>query len=213
LAKEFGFGIHTSRGEGLRPQVHGRNLGGPSPTRSMGEGELDEGGLRANIRRYIDSKLMDGIFCGQFISEYWALTGAERKRAAEVVLDETKGAVPVVVHIGHHSAKESVELAPHAELAGATYIAVGPPPVPGHRLVIDGNDSGAYDYFHYISERTEIGIVLVNTMLARITLAPVNGQSACDLENVVAPEKRIAAQRYSRGAEARRRPHRHQRPE
>ncbi len=63
--------------------------------------ELDEQGLRRNIRYYIDNKLLDGIYCGHFMSEFWALTTGERKRAAEIVLDECRGGVPLMVHTGH----------------------------------------------------------------------------------------------------------------
>ncbi len=76
--------------------------------------ELDEQGLRHNIRYCIDNKLLDGIYCGHFMSEFWALTTEERKRAAEVVVDECKGSIPVMVHTGHTSVKESVELSQHA---------------------------------------------------------------------------------------------------
>ncbi len=82
--------------------------------------ELDEQGLRANINYFIDNHLLDGIYCGHFMSEFWALTTEERKRAAEIVVAEIGGRVPVMVHTGHTSVKESVELSQHAERIGAT---------------------------------------------------------------------------------------------
>lgn len=144
------------------------------------DGDLDEVGLRANIRRYIDNKLLDGIFCGHFMSEFWALTIGERRRAAEIVVDEVADAVPVVVQTGHHSAHESIALTRHAEQIGATYAALGNPYFLAH------TDEGVYGYFKYISDRTEIGLLISNTAYTGISLSPELINRLADLENVVA---------------------------
>jgi 4-hydroxy-tetrahydrodipicolinate synthase len=132
--------------------------------------ELDEAGLRSNIRHYLDNHPLDGIFCGHFMSEFWSLTVAERRRAAEIVVDEVAGRVPVVVQTGHHSAHESVELTRHAEKIGATYAALGNPYFFAH------TSGGIYEYFKHISDRTEIGISLSPELINRLA----------DLENIVA---------------------------
>ncbi len=145
--------------------------------------ELDEQGLRRNIRYCIDNKLLDGIYCGHFMSEFWALTTEERKRAAEIVVDECRGSssgVPVMVHTGHTSIKESVELSHHAERIGADYLAVGNP----YFMAYD--DDQIYDYFRYISERTRAGILITNTGYTGIVLSPEMINRLADLENVVA---------------------------
>jgi len=145
--------------------------------------ELDEQGLRRNIRYCIDNKLLDGIYCGHFMSEFWALTTEERKRAAEIVVDECRGSssgVPVMVHTGHTSIKESVELSHHAERIGADYLAVGNP----YFMAYD--DDQVYDYFRYISERTRVGILITNTGYTGIVLSPEMINRLADLENVVA---------------------------
>jgi len=51
----------------------------------------------------------------------------ERKRVAEVVIDEVNGRVPVIMHVGGASTRSVVELAKHAEKAGATAVASVPP--------------------------------------------------------------------------------------
>jgi 4-hydroxy-tetrahydrodipicolinate synthase len=145
-----------------------------------GDDELDEAGLRQNVRRFVDHGLLDGIFCGHFMSEFWALTLDERRRAAEIVIDEVAGAVPVVVQTGHHSAKESVGLTHHAERAGATYAALGNPYFLAH------SDQGIYEYFKYISDRIDIGILISNTAYTGISLSPELLNRLADLENVVA---------------------------
>ena len=142
--------------------------------------ELDEEGLRRNIRYCIDNRLLDGIYCGHFMSEFWALTTEERKRAAEIVVDECRGGVPVMVHTGHTSVKESVELSHHAERIGADYLAVGNPNFMAY------SDEQVYDYFRAISDRTSAAILITNTGYTGITLSPELINRLADLENVVA---------------------------
>lgn len=157
-----------------------RGVWGAIPYPFTPDDELDEQGLRRNIRYCIDNKLLDGIYCGHFMSEFWALTTEERKRAAEIVIDECRGGIPVMVHTGHTSVKESVELSHHAERTGADYLAVGNP------YFMAYSDDQIYDYFDYISERTEAGILITNTGYTGIVLSPEMINRLADLENVVA---------------------------
>jgi 4-hydroxy-tetrahydrodipicolinate synthase len=157
-----------------------RGVWGAIPYPFTHDDELDEQGLRRNIRYCIDNKLLDGIYCGHFMSEFWALTTEERKRAAEIVVDECRGRIPVVVHTGHTSVKESVELSRHAERIGADYLAIGNP----YFMAYD--ESQIYDYFRYISDRTEAGILITNSGYTGIVLSPEMINRLADLENVVA---------------------------
>ena len=143
-----------------------RGVWGAIPYPFTPDDEIDEQGLRHNIRYCIDNKLLDGIYCGHFMSEFWALTTEERKRAAEIVVDECRGSIPVMVHTGHTSVKESVELSHHAERIGADYLAVG------NTYFMAYNDEQIYDNFRYISERTEAGILITNTGYTGIVLTP-----------------------------------------
>jgi 4-hydroxy-tetrahydrodipicolinate synthase len=161
-----------------RTHLHG--IWGAMPYPFTPDDELDEAGLRRNIRYCIDNELLDGIYCGHFMSEFWALTTEERKRAAEIVVDECKGVVPVMIHTGHTSVKESVELSQHAERIGADYLAVGNP----YFMAYD--DDQIYDYFRSISDRTEAGILITNTGYTGIVLKPEMISRLADLENVIA---------------------------
>jgi len=51
----------------------------------------------------------------------------ERKRVAEVVIDEVAGRVPVIVHVGSPNTKQTVALAKAAEAAGADAVGAIPP--------------------------------------------------------------------------------------
>ena len=51
----------------------------------------------------------------------------ERKKVAEVVVDEVSGKIPVIIHIGAINTKQAVELAKHAESIGADAVGAIPP--------------------------------------------------------------------------------------
>lgn len=88
-------------------------------------GEVDEKALREFTRFLLRS--VDGLFilgtygCGPL------LRVEERKRVAEVVVEEVNGKVPVIVHVGSISTKDAVELAKHAQAIGADAISSVPP--------------------------------------------------------------------------------------
>jgi len=84
-------------------------------------GLLDETALRADLDRLTGSLGISGIFCGGVMSEFWALSGAERRQLTEVVVERARGRCPVLAHTGHHSAAETIELTRHAAAAGADF--------------------------------------------------------------------------------------------
>lgn len=52
--------------------------------------EIDEDGLRYNVRRYIDIGLR-GAFWNGLMGDVWALSNEERKRVVEILCDESGG--------------------------------------------------------------------------------------------------------------------------
>jgi len=88
-------------------------------------GNVDEKAQREIISFLVDK--VQGFYpCGTYGSGP-LMDEAERKRVAEVIIDEVAGRVPVIVHVGGASVKLVVELAKHAERAGATAVAAVPP--------------------------------------------------------------------------------------
>src|SRR3712207_9491863 len=81
-------------------------------------GEVDLAATEAVIERFIEAGV-DGISPLGSTGEFSHLTGEERKRFAEKVVKIVAGRVPLVVGGGAAGTKEMVELARHAESAGA----------------------------------------------------------------------------------------------
>lgn len=45
------------------------------------------------MRRFTDGLGVDGIFCAGTMGEFWVLTREDRKRAVEIVVEETNSSI------------------------------------------------------------------------------------------------------------------------
>jgi dihydrodipicolinate synthase/N-acetylneuraminate lyase len=93
----------------------------PMMTAFTKEGEIYEEGTRRIVDFIVPH--VQGLFpCGTYGSGPM-MSISERKRTAEIIVDQTKGRVPVIVHVGTADTKNTVELARHAESIGASAVA------------------------------------------------------------------------------------------
>lgn len=70
---------------------------------------------------------VDGLFILGTTGEGFLFAPEERKLFVEVVVEEAEGHFPIIVHVGHESTKVAMDLAAHAQKAGAQAVAVAPP--------------------------------------------------------------------------------------
>ncbi len=89
-------------------------------------GQLDEDMLRRLSERFVQLGVHGLYLCGG-TGEGVVLEAGERKRIAAAVVDQVKGRVPVIVHVGSVSTHQSVELAAHAASVKADAVASVPP--------------------------------------------------------------------------------------
>ena len=87
---------------------------------------LNEEAIRKLVEFELDNGV-EGFYCCGSSGEGLLLSLEERKRVLEVVLDEVRGRVPVISHIGTVATKDVVELAKHALNAGADAVSMIPP--------------------------------------------------------------------------------------
>ena len=142
------------------------------------DGELDEAGLRHNMRHVTDNLHVEGVFCTGVMGEFWALTKEERLRAVEIVVQEAKGKCKVIAHTAHHSAKETVELTRHAEEVGADFAVLMNPYYP------PANEAMVYDWFKYVADRVNIGIWMFDAEFSGYGFSPELTNRIADIENV-----------------------------
>jgi 4-hydroxy-tetrahydrodipicolinate synthase len=141
-------------------------------------GELDEAALASDLDRLTGDLRIDGIFCGGVMSEFWALSEAERRRLVEVVVDCCRGKCPVLAHTGHHSAAETIEATRHAAGAGADFAVVINPYYP------PAADEGLYQWFEQVCASVDIGVWLFDTGYAGVSLSTGLIGRLAGIENV-----------------------------
>ena len=145
----------------------------------MPDFELDEAGLRRNMRHMTDGLRVDGVFCTGVMGEFWALTKEERKRVVEIVVEEAKGKCRVIAQTGCHSAHETIELTRHAEEAGADFVIMMGPYYPYT------DEAMIYDWFSFVASRVDIGIWLFDTPFSgRPPISPETTARIAAIENL-----------------------------
>ncbi|KIL40344.1 N-acetylneuraminate lyase [Gordoniibacillus kamchatkensis] len=95
------------------------------------DGEVSPAALKRLVR-FLIGKGVRGIYLGGSTGEGLLQSVEERKRMLEAAIEECKGEIAVIAHIGAINTRDSIELAKHAEQAGADAISAVPPFYYGH---------------------------------------------------------------------------------
>jgi 4-hydroxy-tetrahydrodipicolinate synthase len=128
-------------------------------------GALDEAAVRRLARRQIDLGTHFLVPCGT-TGEVPTLTAAERRKVVEIVVDEAKGAVPVLAGAGGYDTHEVAHAAKEMQAAGADGLLSVTPyynrPTP----------EGLYAHYSLIADATPLPIVVYN----------VPGRTGCNVD-------------------------------
>ncbi|MFW6102934.1 MAG: dihydrodipicolinate synthase family protein [Chloroflexota bacterium] len=92
----------------------------PMMTAFTKDGEIYEKGTRAMVDFIVPH--VQGLYPVGSYGSGPMMSIAERKRTAEIVIDQVNGRVPVIVHVGCADTKNTVDLARHAESIGAAAV-------------------------------------------------------------------------------------------
>ena len=154
--------------------------------------DIDEAGLRANMRHVTEKLHVDGVFCTGVMGEFWALTKEERKRVVEIVCEEAKGRCKVIAHTGHHSARETIELTRHAEAAGADFAILMTPYYP------TCTEAMVYDWFRTVADRVDMGIWLFDTPFSNTpALSPELTARLAEIPNICGAKIARSVEHYA----------------
>ncbi|MHB1334806.1 MAG: dihydrodipicolinate synthase family protein [Candidatus Humimicrobiaceae bacterium] len=146
-----------TKAEGMKEKLKGLFIVMITPFKN--NYELDEEGLRKNTRFFLEKGISNGnggLIPGGSTGECFNLTIEERKKVLDIVIDEAKGEAPVIFGCNHTNTKSVIELAQHAERAGADGILVMPPyyGVPSEEMIIQ--------FYKDIADNTNLGIMAYN---------------------------------------------------
>jgi len=123
------------------------------------EENIDEIGMRQLVS-FLIGKGVNGLYLTGSTGEGFTMTSEERKKVVEIVMDETAGRVPVVVHVGAIGTKISIDLAKHAESVGADGISSVPP------FYWKFNENQIVKYYEDIANSCSLPMIVYNVPLA-----------------------------------------------
>jgi 4-hydroxy-tetrahydrodipicolinate synthase len=118
-------------------------------------GGLDEAAVRRLARRQIDAGIHFLCPCGT-TGENPTLTDAERIRTVEILVDEARGAVPILAGAGGYDTNEVIHLADMMRRAGAAGLLSVTP------YYNKPTQEGLYQHYRAIAESTPLPIVVYN---------------------------------------------------
>lgn len=138
----------------------------PLTTPFTADGRVYEEGLRQLVDFQID-KGSHGLFvCGTYGSGP-LMTVEERREVLRIVLDQAAGRITVIAHVGTASTHQSIELAMHAENAGADCVASIPPYYYHH------DERSVVEYFRSLVKSVRLPVYVYNNpKTSGVTITP-----------------------------------------
>lgn len=118
-------------------------------------GDLDTAAAKRVVRYFCNKGVKSLYVCGS-TGEGFLLTDDERKRLVEAVTDEVGGEMNIIVHVGCASTRQSVELARHAEQAGADATSAVP------CVYYRPSEEGVYRHWTAITEAADLPFFIYN---------------------------------------------------
>ena len=143
---------------------------------------LDEDGFRANVRHWTEDLGIAGLFVSGKQGEFFSMSIEERKRSLELAVEATCGRAQTMMSCSDQNLDVVLELARHAQDAGADYIVVHAPTL----HFVTEHDETVHGYYETISQAVDIGIALWSHPDSGYVMSPQLGNRLADLDNVVA---------------------------
>jgi 4-hydroxy-tetrahydrodipicolinate synthase len=163
------------------------------------DGELDENAFRKLVDWQIESGTHGLVPVGT-TGESPTLSHDEHRKVVEACIKEARGRVPVVAGAGSNNTREAVELAKHAEKAGADGVLIVTP------YYNKPNQEGLFQHFKAIDAAIGIPIVIYNIPPRSVIDMSVDTMKRCfELKNVCGVKDatgnigRISLQRQAMG--------------
>lgn len=160
---------------------HVRGVWGASLTPFTPDYKIDEDGFRQNIRHCIDHLQIEGMFVNGLMGESFHQTIGERKRLIKLAIEESKGDMVIMPYTADSSLENVVEMTRYAEELGADFAVIINPKFYFSAMT----EEGVYQYFKYVSDRVNIGIILFNQAEQGYLMSPRLVSRIATLENVV----------------------------
>jgi 4-hydroxy-tetrahydrodipicolinate synthase len=165
------------------------------------DGKVDEQAFRAHVSWQIESGTAALVPVGT-TGESPTLSHAEHKAVVEACIRETAGRVPVIAGAGSNNTAEAIDLATHAEKAGADAILVVTP------YYNKPTQEGLYQHFKAVNDAVGIPIIIYNIPPRSVVDMSVETMARLfELKNIAGVKDatgniaRVSQQRHAMGPE------------
>ncbi len=119
------------------------------------EGKINVKALR-KLTNYLIEGGVHGLFPVGSQGEFYALTFEEKKKVIEVVIEETRGRVPVYAGTGAITTRETITLTQMAEKAGVSAVSILTP------FFINPNEAELFEFYSAVAKATRLPVLLYN---------------------------------------------------
>ena len=165
------------------------------------DGKVDEQAFRALVDWQIASG-SHGLVPVGTTGESPTLSHEEHRRVVSICIDEARGRVPVIAGAGSNNTAEAVDLARHAESAGADAVLVVTP------YYNKPTQEGLYRHFKAVNDAIGIPIIIYNIPPRSVVDMSVDTMARLyELKNIVGVKDatgdvgRVSKQRHAMGAD------------
>jgi 4-hydroxy-tetrahydrodipicolinate synthase len=180
----------------MRAKFHGSI---PALVTPFKDGQFDETAFRALVDWQIASG-SNGLVPVGTTGESPTLSHEEHRRVVDVCIDEARGRVPVIAGAGSNNTSEAIDLARHAERAGADAVLVVTP------YYNKPTQEGLYQHFRAINDAIGIPIIIYNIPPRSVVDMSVDTMKRLyELKNIVGVKDatgdvgRVSRQRHAMG--------------
>ncbi len=154
---------------------------------------IDADGFARNLRHWTNDLGIDGVFvCGKQ-GEFFAMSVPERKKCFDIAVAATSGHGRTIMSCSDQNMDVVIDLARHAEAAGADFIVVHAPVL--HFL--HDRDDTLFEYYRHICEQVDIGIAMWSHPDSGYLMSPELCARIAELPNIVAIKYSVPRDMYT----------------
>ena len=159
-----------------------------------GDGALNEEGLRANIRHWVDDLDIQGLFIAGKQGEFFSMSMDERKRNMTIAVEECSDRAGTIMSISDQNVSNVLELGLHAQACDADFVVVHAPVL----SFCHDRDEVLFNYYKYLCDRLDIGIAMWSHPDSGYLMEPEQCARIAELPNIVAIKYSVPREMYVR---------------
>ncbi|MEM8924000.1 MAG: dihydrodipicolinate synthase family protein [Actinomycetota bacterium] len=184
---------HTRSEAKAHARKHLRGIWAAALVPFTDDGRIDEAGFGRNVEHWTCELGIDGLFIAGKQGEFFSMTVEERKRCLEVAIEATGDEGQTIMSCSDQNLDVVLDLARHAQEAGADYIVVHAPTL----HFFTEQDETLLAYYRTVAESVDIGVALWSHPDSGYLMSPELCNRLADIENVVAIKYSVPRAMYA----------------